>query len=753
VEFTLLDPNGKLVATLSQPTNNLKANAEQTFPLQTKVDKPLLWSAEKPNLYTVLVSVKDAQGKETEVLASKFGFRKIEIKNKRVYINNEQIFFKGTNRHDIHPRYGKAVPVETMIRDIVLMKQHNINTVRTSHYPNSQKMIALYDYYGLYIIDEADLECHANQNISGNPDWIPAYVDRITRVIQRDKNHPSVIFWSLGNESGDGSNLKEMYKKAKEMDPVRPVHYEGNNAFADIDSHMYPDIPRMSRFDQETSDKPYILCEYAHSMGNAPGNIAEYWDYIENHSQRMIGACVWDWVDQGINKIGESTNRYYYGSDFGDKPNDFNFCINGLTTPDRRVTAKLLEVKKVYQYIKFKPVALSDGKIEIENKYDFINLNELDITWEVIKDGAKIESGKAESLNLSPNGKAILSIFYKTRINKENEYFLNVYFSLKTAATWAEKGYPVACEQFALNRRPSLPSVVIPSIGKLKVNDLKDLLTVNGEGFSICFDKATGTIHSLKYGNREMIQDNKGLAFNWYRSIDNDTYTDRNYYETTSQTSLFNYVTEDSEKFATILVNAKATINSGTPVHISYLLKYMVYANGTIEVEAGFSKPEHSDIVRRLGLQLILPQTFDNICYYGYGPHENYTDRMQSTFVGRYETTPDGMAAEHYVRSQSMGNREGVRWVSFTDANKQGIKITSKDKLSFSALHFSDRELWKARHDFELENIRHPEIYVNLDCIQSGLGNASCGPLTLPQYLISENVPHVYSFRIEPVSD
>jgi beta-galactosidase len=468
VEFTLLDPSGKTIATLSQPANNLKAAAEQTFPLQTKVEKPLLWSAEKPNLYTVIVSVKDVQGKETEALTSKFGFRKIEIKKKRVYINNEQVFFKGTNRHDIHPQYGKAVPVETMIRDIVLMKQHNINTVRTSHYPNNQKMYALYDYYGLYIIDEADLECHGNQNISANPAWIPAYVDRITRVIQRDKNHPSVIFWSLGNESGDGSNLKEMYKKAKEMDPVRPVHYEGNNAFADVDSHMYPDIPRMSRFDQETSNKPYILCEYVHSMGNAPGNIAEYWDYIENHSQRMIGACVWDWVDQGINKWGEPDNRYYYGGDFGDKPNDGNFSCNGLTTPDRRVTAKLLEIKKVYQYIKFKPIALSGGKIEIENKYDFTNLNELDITWEVIKDGVKVESGKAESLNLPPNEKTILFIPYKTAINKENEFFLNVYFSLKTSATWAGKDYPVACEQFALNRHPNIPAIDLSFPEKLR---------------------------------------------------------------------------------------------------------------------------------------------------------------------------------------------------------------------------------------------------------------------------------------------
>jgi beta-galactosidase len=612
-------------------------------------------------------------------------------------------------------------------------------------------MYALYDYFGLYIIDEADLECHGNQNISANPDWIPAYVDRITRVIQRDKNHPSVIFWSLGNESGVGNNLNEMYKKAKEMDPVRPVHYEGNNAFGDVDSQMYPDIPGMSRFDQQTSDKPYILCEYVHSMGNAPGNIAEYWDYIENYSQRMIGGCVWDWVDQGINKWGEPTNRYYYGGDFGDKPNDGNFSCNGLTTPDRRVTAKLLEIKKVYQYIKFKPVALSGGKIEIENKYDFTNLNDLDSTWDVIKDGVQVESGKAESLNLSPNEKAILSIPYKTSINKENEYFLNVYFSLKTATTWAEKGYPVAGEQFALNTRPAVSPVNVSAGGKLSVNELTDQLAISGDGFEAVFNKATGTLSSLQYNHRELIKNNNGLSFNWYRSVDNDKYADQNYHETTTQVSIFAAAKDSSENQVTVLVNAQANIKAKTPVFVPYLIKYTVYANGAIEVEAGFTLPEQADIVRRLGLQLVLPAELDNIRYYGHGPHENYVDRIQTAFVGLYETTPDEMAAEHYVRSQSMGNRESIRWVSFTDADKQGIKITSKDRLSFSALHFSDKELWEAGHDFKLESIRHPEIQVNLDCIQSGLGNASCGPWTLPQYRIPENVPQIYSFRIEPV--
>lgn len=313
LDVSLLDTKGKEVANITQPVGALKANQEQEYDIQASVSNPSLWSAEKPNLYTAIITLKDNNGNVLEAMSSKFGFRKIEMKNKRVYINNEQVFFKGTNRHDIHPKFGKAVPVESMIQDIVMMKQHNLNTIRTSHYPNDPRMYALYDYYGLYVMDEADLENHGNHSISGMPSWIPAYKDRIERVIQRDKNHPSVIFWSLGNEGGNGDNFDEMYKVAKLLDPSRPVHYEGKNEAADIDSHMYPDLARMAAFDQRDTDKPYFLCEYVHSMGNAPGNIAEYWDYIENKSQRMIGGCVWDWVDQGLNMYGKPDNQYYLG--------------------------------------------------------------------------------------------------------------------------------------------------------------------------------------------------------------------------------------------------------------------------------------------------------------------------------------------------------------------------------------------------------------------------------------------------------
>lgn len=752
VEIQLWDPSGKQVIKQVRPIEKLFKNRERKLSICTLIENPLLWSAEMPELYTVIIALKNEQGREMEAISSKFGFRKIEVKNKRVYLNNEQVFFKGTNRHDIDPGFGKAVPVSTMIKDIELMKRHNINTVRTSHYPNSPKMYALYDYYGLYVMDEADLENHGNHGISDKLSWQPAFLDRITRVIERDKNHPSVIFWSLGNEGGGGINFDAMYKQSKELDPSRPVHYEGKNDAADIDSQMYPDIARMSRFDQLNTDRPYFLCEYAHSMGNAPGNLVEYWEYIENKSQRMIGACIWDWVDQGINKKGEPSNHYYYGGDFGDKPNDADFCCNGLVTPDRRVTAKLLEVKKVYQYIKLRPLAISAGKVEVSNNYDFLNLNNFRVVWKVLRDGDEIERGTIEErLNLPPNKKTVITIPYTTKINNDNEYFLNIYILTRNKTSWAEADYCIAEEQFPLNERPSVTAVDLSPLRKLMIDTLKDSLNIHGSDFQAVFNKFNGKLLSLKYNGKEVVYNNSGLELNWYRSVGNDKYTNQRYYNSNIRNTLFDYKLDESGKFVTLIINATVNVESPKQTVIPYLVKYIIYENGVIDVEANFTKYTDATIVRRLGLQLIMPADYENIQWYGCGPHENYIDRIRSAMIGHYSMTVDDMASEHYVRSQSMGNREKIRWLMVTDAKGRGLKIISKDNLSFSALHYSDKDLWEASHDFKLKEIRKPEVYLSLDCMQQGLGNATCGDIPLPEYMIPENRPVSYSFRIEPV--
>ncbi|MDR1370391.1 MAG: GH92 family glycosyl hydrolase [Dysgonamonadaceae bacterium] len=765
VEVSLLNPSGNKITAMNQTINSLKSNSEMIYNLQAVIDNPLLWSAETPDLYTVIVSVRDNRGKETEVMSSKFGFRKVQIKNKRVYINDEQVFFKGTNRHDFHPQSGKAIPVESMIQDIVLMKQHNINTIRTSHYPNNPKMYALYDYYGLYVMDEADCENHGNFSIAEKLSWQPAFVDRITRMIERDKNHPSVIFWSLGNEGGGGENYLAMYKQAGKLDSSRPVHYEGNNDYADIDSHMYPDREKMENFDRIDSNKPYFLCEYAHAMGNAPGNLAEYWDYIENRSQRMIGACVWDWADQGLyvnEKLRMKNEKfkdvapgkvvYAYGGDFGDEPNDGDFSCNGLTTPDRRITAKLLEVKKVYQYIKINPAALDAGKIAVENRYDFTNLNEFDLNWEVLKDGVPVESGTMPAPDLSPDRKMTIQIPFKTKTDNQSEYFLNTYFSLKTDKSWANKGHVVATEQLALNLRPAVKAVDIDFPEKLKATETGKELIIKGSGFQIIFNRETGTIGSLQYNDKEMLFNGQGLVLNWYRSTSNDKFSSRIYYPVEYSKPSFTYHVDKSNKFVTLVFDMNASIKTeNTTIRIPYTIRYIIYANSTIEIDATFVKPVEGDMIRRLGLQMVLPAGMEHIQWYGRGPKENYSDRKQSAFIGLYNTTVKEMEEEHYVRSQSMGNREDIRWFTVTGEDGAGLKITAKDRLSFSALHFTDNDLWQAAHDYMLDSIRKPEVYLNMDCMQQGLGNASCGPAPLPQYMIPANTPVSYSFRIEPV--
>ncbi len=752
VSVTLLDPEGRQVAALTSEPLQVGAGREAVTSLSARIEHPRLWTAETPELYTAVLALHAADGSVREALSSKFGFREVSIRDRHVCINGREVFFKGVNRHDTHPQFGRAVPVSSMLEDILLMKRHNINTVRTSHYPNSPKMYAMYDYFGLYVMDEADLENHGNHSLSERRSWLPAFKDRVRRVIQRDRNHPSVIFWSLGNEGGSGTNFDSLYVEVKRLDASRPVHYEGKNDAADIDSHMYPDLARMRAFDSQPSDRPYFLCEYAHSMGNAPGNLGEYWDYIENDAQRMIGACIWDWVDQGINKYGEPADRYYFGGDFGDRPNDGNFVCNGLTTPDRRVTAKLREVKQVYQYIKLKGLAPEAGRIGVTNRYAFTDLDRFDIRWSVLRDGSVVERGELAPMSLAPGESGVLSIPFRTPREKDSEYFLNVEFALSEATSWAPAGHVVAFGQFALSPRPAVKSGAdSAACAPLRVREEKSLLTVEGERFRAAFDRRTGFLTELLYDGIPMLDDSCGMELNWYRSVDNDTFTDRNYYATESAATIFVHRTAPADREVSIIVEGEARIQSPRGVNIPYTLRYLVRGDGVIEVTGSFVKASDAEIVRRLGWRLTMPAGFEQVEWYGAGPHENYPDRMRSASIGRWACTVDEMAAEHYVRAQSLGNREQIRWFSVCNDSGKGLRVVSLDRMSFSVLHYLDNELWAARHDHALEGIRHAESFVNIDLLQQGLGNASCGPKPLEQYMIPENVPLHYTFRIEPL--
>jgi len=713
VKAELISPDGNTILSRNIATLSVGKGKESTVALTETVNAPELWSAENPALYTAVISLIDSKGNEVEAVSNRFGFRNIEIKNKRVYINGQQIWFKGVNRHETHPIYGKAVPVETTIRDIILMKTHNINTVRTSHYPESPKVYALFDYYGIYTMDEGDVECHGNHKISDMESWKGAYVDRGVRMVRRDRNHACVIFWSLGNESGAGRALVAERDAIRALDATRPIHYEGDNSIADIDSNMYPDIPRMERNDRNGSSKPYWLCEYAHAMGNACGNIGEYWDSMEA-SERMIGGCVWDWVDQGITKFGGPQDHFLYGGDFGDMPNDRDFNCNGLTTPDRRETAKLKEVKRVYQYIK---ATANEGArtVSIRNAYAFTNLNSFNTEWTLIKNGEAVESGSFGTIELAPYATTEVAVPYKTDVNDGAEYFLNVAFSLKEKALWADAGHEVARFQFAVAGSQPALAAYEPATSAREVN----------------IDRTTGLMD--------------GMSLNWYRAIGNDSFSDRTAYSCSFVADSY----EESAEAGARLVTVKGNIVIDAPqtVKVPYTIRYTVYTDGTVDIAANFVKT--SPIVRRLGLAIELPEAQDNVTWYGRGPHENYIDRLRSADFGLWKTTADEMAAEYYVRSQSRANREDVRWFTAEDASGHGIKVTADGHMAFSVLHYTDADFWNAEHDFMLPEIRRNSTFVNIDAIQQGLGNSTCGPMTLDKYMIPENQPVSIKLRIE----
>lgn len=739
VDVELVNPAGKTIQTAILQVSDIK-NGKKDAKLNLEVQNPELWSAEKPNLYTVNISVGG------DVYTQKYGFRKIENRNGQVFINGKRVMFKGADRHDTHPIYGKAIPVESMIEDILLMKRYNLNTVRTSHYPNDPRMYALYDYYGIYVMDEADVECHANHRLSRDPKWEGQYVDRQVRMVQRDKNHPSVIFWSMGNECGGGQNFVASKKAIQELDD-RLIHYEGMNEVADMDSRMYPQLNHMIRLDQQADlqGRPFFLCEYAHAMGNAIGNLQEYWDYIEFESKRMIGGCIWDWVDQSLCKWGEPTTNMYYGGGFGDFPNDNDFCCNGIITADRHVTPKLLEVKKVYQYVDFK---LTDGgKLRIRNRYCFTPLSDFTFHWSLLRDGKMIKAGTASLPEVLPGDSCFIDLPCEVPAG-EGLYHLNVSLKLKEATRWAEAGHEVACEQLCLKYgEPTLMDAVKVG-GALKVEENAQQVSVKGDGFAFAVSKQSGAVTELSYNEKPIIVTGDkvpfgNLTFNGYRSISNDR--KGNLRSTIESPKVTAEGAEDA-----IIINVKYNVKAGRDGQTSVPVEttYTIYNDGSIGVKGNFGNEGNKDF-SRLGLIAALEPRLGNVQWLGRGPHENYPDRKTSAFMGVWNGTVNGMT-EEYEKPQSMGERCDVKWVTFTDDKGEGVRFCTGGTFDFSALHYMDEELWQTKYKHELGKIHRPEIILHLDAAMRGLGNASCGPGPLEKYELREK-NYSYGFVIEPI--
>ena len=495
---------------------------------------------------------------------------------------------------------------------------------------------------------------------------------------------------------------------------------------------------------EKPRNKPFFLCEYAHAMGNAVGNLEEYWDYIEYKSNRMIGGCIWDWVDQGLNKPGRPDNEYYFGGSFGDMPNDNDFCNNGLVTPDRRVTPKLLEVKKVYQYISFR--MNNSNEVELHNRYTHLNLTHFNLHYRLERNGHLVKEETFGLPDCPPGERRTIHTPMEPLLKDSADYYVTYEVSLKDSCNWAPAGHVVASEQFALRQSPrTLPAIQADAPGNHPLKcyvEERRYLRIENDQVEAAFDMHNGQLITLRYDGQEMLHRQQGPVFNGYRSINNDP---RDHLDTRTRLNDFSY--EAAEDARSVRIETRFTVESDGNGSVQQNLTYVVHGTGAIDLEADFHTSADFNMPR-LSLQTSLSPALEHVTYYGRGPIENYADRKNAAYVGLYQTTVDGMR-EYYTHAQTMGGRCDVQRLSLTDAEGKGLRIIAQDAFAFSAQHYDDREIWRVKYGHDLKNIRRAEIVLNLDCIQRGLGNASCGPGPRPQYEIKKNTDYRMAFRIE----
>lgn len=787
LEVELLDANNKLVASQNVQAAMTAKDSHKTFNVKMEGLKGLTpWSSENPYLYTVVVRQKQGD-KEEMVFSTKYGFRSVEQRGNLIYVNGERVFFKGVNTQDIHPLLGHAIDTETMLKDVMLMKQANVNTVRTSHYPRQPRMYAMFDYYGLYCMDEADVECHNNQSLSDTPSWENAYVDRTERMVLRDRNHPSVVFWSLGNESGGGQNFQATYDCVKRLLPGRDnfVHYEGYNhgeKYSDFGSDMYPKVETVIKQSSGLNNKPYFICEYAHAMGQAVGNLQEYWDVIEK-STGIVGGCIWDWVDQGIYDtrrikehkplIDSKTGLHYYTSGYdytrmnrGDNGFQGDFMSNGIITPGREWTAKLEEVKYVYRDADF--VGFKNHKATIKNKSAFTNLADAyTLTYRVLADGNEVEKGAAAVPSCKPGATCEVDIPYTTVVSADKEYVVELSLNLKNNASWAKKGYSMVATQFKLGADAAVASVpvadptfveqphgTLPVIGKLKGKLKIEGRKVVGKNFAISFAE-NGTIADWTFNGKQIVMPEAGPDFNGFRRIANDNISlgatggvaENENKEEGAISGQKHLVKAPTKQGKNVVV--ETTVGNGKDTHA---IVYTIYPNGVVDMKVTF---ENSSVdTRRVGITMQFAPGMENVEYYAKGPWSNYIDRQRSQMFGRYTTTVDGMFEEQSA-PQTMGDRQGLRNLKLS-GNGTLLDITVEGMLAFSLSHVDDQQFnydvfYGGKHPYDLT--RSPQVFAHFDSWQRGIGNHSCGgDSCLPQYQVPTG-KHVVTMRFAPKAE
>ena len=767
VTVTLFDPSGKEVKKLKSDFvfaagDSLKT---QTVDFGT-LSNVKLWSAETPTLYTFTFS-QSQDGKEEEAFSTKYGFRKIDLSKGYLEVNGRRTYLKGTNTQDTDPLHGRSISTDLMLKDIAMMKQSNMNTVRTSHYPRQAKMMAMFDYFGLFVVDEADMELHKNwdgpKTIINNPDWTGAIVDRNVRNTLRDRNHPSVVFWSLGNESGSGLNIMAAYNAVKELDN-RYIHYEGSTRDkaegTDLHSVMYPAVDHsrggttgsvISDANHPSTNKPYFMCEYAHAMGNAVGNLREYWEAMEG-SKMGVGGCIWDWVDQSIYSYDAIKNNqltkngfpaYITGYDCPG-PHQYNFVNNGLVNADRAWSAELDEVKRVYQWVGFN-LNKDSRQVKLTNKYLDRNLDQFYLKWTLLADGKPVQDGIVKKLNCAAGGTETVDLKYNPTAYAGKELFLNIGLYTKEATNWCDRDYPVAEFQQQLTQRTE----VLDKVDNTKADALH--ATKNSDGGytyangkqKVTFD-GQGNITLWAYEGKDLFMQNNGPRFDRYRWIENDNPMEAYGNDPTdngvkSQTATFQL--SDDGKTATVNVTQNGNYGKAT-------YKYTVNANGTIDLASSYEAQGNG--ARRLGFSLNFPSDMSKVRYYARGPRSSYIDRLDGEDFGLYETTVKDMY-EPFAHPQSNGNRIGLRWLTLTNNEGNGVKVETSGDVAFSLTPWTEAELRTARHEWELPTSNR--VVAHFDAIQQGLGNKSCGPGPLPKYEIQKGKTYSNIVRFIPFSE
>lgn len=732
------------------------------------VTSPLKWSAETPNLYDLIISLKDSKGNVIDVRGGKVGFKEVGVREDgALLINGKRMVFHGVNRHDFSCENGRAISHEEILKDIMLMKSLNINAVRTSHYPNDPYFYDMCDKYGLYVLAEADVECHANTKLSSEEAFKKAMIERSENHVRWMRNHPCIFIWSMGNESGNGINFKSVAEAIKTLDTTRLVHYEGNSDFGDVSSTMYAGVNTIEwigkKRSQEQNPRPHIVCENSHSMGNSMGNVREFFNLYEKYPA-LTGEFIWDFKDQGLRATSSDGKDFFaYGGDFGDNPNDGNFCINGLVKPDWNISDKTYNTMKIYQPLDFKATN-EKNKFVMKSKLAFVNSDFLDVEYFVLEDGKVISSGRVnETVNAEDS--VVLSINALPENAREDaEYFIRFSAKLKNKTPWANAGYEVAREQISLNQAHK--PLYQCAKGKIpSVNETTSMIVVSGKDFEACFDKESSTLSSYTYKGVKIIS--TPMKLNVFRlPTDNDVrqsgrWTGMGLNQLTVEGKGWDFKKDKNTNSVALTMNSVYNGNNSTSFDVQ--LKFNICSDGAIIVNSLIKPSNSGAIIPKIGFRFEMPSQMEQLRWFGRGPWDSYVDRKEACFPDVYQSTVSKQQTD-YIKPQEHGTKQEVRWMSLSNSDGVGALFVAPNLMATSALHWRTEDNYsdnnhRAKHPHEFKTTQN--TVVSLDAKTRGLGNASCGPDVLEQYeLKADNtsfqfiiMPTIYAGDIQKMND